>query len=123
MRRLLLGMLCALAACDLTGPICTTEAVPAIAVIITDSTTNAPVQSGNLMVVATTGAFSDTLRANLGTFPQNFPWALAHERSGNYRVEVFVTNYHPWSMNNVNVSRNECHVETRTLTARLRPQS
>jgi hypothetical protein len=122
MKRLpLLGLLSALAACDVFAPVCTTEARPAIGVFVHDSTTNSPVPAGSLMVVATTGSFSDTLRANLQPIGQDWAWSLAHERAGRYTVQVFVSGYHPWMMSNVRVDNGECHVETRTLTARMQP--
>lgn len=123
MKRLaLLALLLTIAACDVFNPtVCTLEARPSIAVFVRDSTTDAPVQTGSLMVVATTGSFSDTLRADLGGFTQDWAWSLAHERAGRYTVEVFVTGYQPWAMSNVRVDANECHVETRTLTARMQP--
>jgi hypothetical protein len=118
---LLVALVSSVAACDVFAPVCTTEARAAIGVFVHDSTTNAPVQTGSLMVVATTGSFSDTLRANLQPSGPTWAWSLAHERAGRYTVEVFVTGYHPWVMSNVRVDEDECHVETRTLTALMQP--
>jgi hypothetical protein len=118
----LLGLLLVLAGCDVFNPtICTLEARYSIAVFVHDSTTNAPVETGSLMVVATSGSFSDTVRFDLQPNYPDRAWGLAEEHAGRYTVEVFVTGYHPWVMNNVRVDEDECHVETRTLTALMRP--
>src|SRR5688572_8191453 len=121
MKRLLPFLLfVGLAGCDLYGPVCTDIAIPAISVTVNDSTTNQPVSAGNLMVVAKTTTYSDTLRATI-TPNNSIVWALAYEHPGNYTVEVSVSGYHPWSVNNILVVKDECHVQTRTVTARLQP--
>ena len=115
----LFALLLGLAGCDPYGLVCTDVAIPGIQVIVNDSATNSAVTSGNLMVVAKTTTYSDTLRTTIGT--NNFPWTLAYERPGNYTVEVSVTGFRPWSVDNILVQKNECHVITRTVTARMQP--
>jgi hypothetical protein len=66
----------------------------------------------------TEGTFSDTLVA----MPGWSAYAGAHEHAGSYAVSVTHTGYEPWQQSGVVVGRDECHVITEALTARLRPR-
>jgi hypothetical protein len=48
-----------------------------------------------------------------GTYP------LAYEKPGTYEVTVQQTGYRLWTRTNVQVTRDECHVQTVSLTALL----
>jgi hypothetical protein len=44
-----------------------------------------------------------------------------YEQAGRFELSVTRPGYAPWRMNGIEVDRDECHVITRVLTARLRP--
>ena len=102
----------ALAACGLfTGPrVCTDEARPGIRVIVLDSLTGAPITDG-VRVIARSGTFADTSEAGFH--------AVAFEQAGTFDVTVEKDGYRLWSRDDVRVQRDECHVRTVELTARL----
>lgn len=109
-----------LAGCDLiTGPACTTEARPALTVDVRDSITNATAGPG-ARIIARDGAFADTVLVPTDDAAR-FPYQLAHERAGTYTVTVERDGYRPWSRSGVRVTKDECHVRTLALTARLQP--
>jgi hypothetical protein len=109
-----------LAGCNLiTGPTCSLEARPALTVDVRDSTTNAPAGRG-ARIIARDGAFADTVLVPTDD-AELFPYPLAHERAGTYTVTVERDGYRPWSRSGVRVTKDECHVRTVALTARLQP--
>ena len=88
-----------------------------IVVTIVDGTTGNPIE-GEVTVTVTDGSYSENV--NPPFFPPGARTAvLAAERPGTYRVEVQAVGYLPWVMSSVHVSRDDCHVETVALTARL----
>ncbi len=97
---------------DPIGTICTEEARPGILVTVRDSVTSAPVAGAR--VVARTPTAADTSDGLPdGTYP------LAYEKAGTYEVTVEQTGYRLWTRGNVQVTRDECHVQTVSLTALL----
>jgi hypothetical protein len=102
-------------ACKLVPGACTTEAKPAVSVTVYDSATNALVGRG-ARIIARDGAFADT-----ADFSNEYdgPYGLAHERTGSYDVTVEQQGYRAWSRAGVNVTDDECHVRTVSVTARL----
>lgn len=48
-------------------------------------------------------------------------YALAYEKPGTYAVTVEQTGYRLWTRGNVPVTRDECHVQTVSLTAPIQP--
>ena len=99
------------------GRVCDASQKAGIVVTIVDGATGNPIE-GEVTVIATEGSYFETVN------PPYFPpgartAALASERSGTYRVEVQAAGYLPWVMSGVRVSRDDCHVETVALTARL----
>ena len=106
-------------ACEpITGGVaCTTEARPAISVDVRDSTTGARI-GRNAIVVARQGTFVDTA---FSTSVFDGPHGLAHERTGTYTVTVDQQGYRQWSRALVRVTKDECHVRTVELVARLQP--
>lgn len=106
-----------LAACSSkpTGPIaCTLEARPALDVSVVDSVTAAPV--ADPLVWVQDGSFVDTLHV-FGTNRADGPY----ERKGDYAVHVESSGYADWLQEGVEVTADECHVQTRQLVARMRP--
>lgn len=121
----LAGVVPLLAACPgnpFAGKECTTEAVPALQVVVSDARTGAPV-SGGYTVVARAGTFVDSV-----TVPENGGWwdptqgvSLAREHAGRYEVTVRKAGYAGWRRTGVVVTRDECHVRTVRLDAWLEP--
>ena len=68
----------------------------------------------------TEGAFSDTLVAPAAG--ASAYGGGVYERPGTYTVAVSHPDYRPWQRTGVAVSRDECHVQTQTVTARLQPR-
>lgn len=116
------GAALALMACSGTQPgqsvVCTMEARSSFAVTVVDSVSGvnlapsavvrvAPLARPDSIVdlVATSGVYSGGL----------------YERAGRFELSVSRAGYLPWRMADVQVDQDECHVITRTLTARLRP--
>jgi len=100
-----------------TGTVCTTEARAAIVVDVRDSSTDAPAGRG-ARVIASDGAFADTAHTSADF---DGPYGLAHERAGTYTVTVEQEGYRDWSQDGIRVTRDECHVRTVDITARLQP--
>jgi len=99
---------------DAIGPICTDEARPGILVTVRDSVMSAPVSGAR--VVARRGTTADTSSGLPdGTYP------LAYEKPGTYEVTVEQTGYRLWTRRNLQVTRDECHVQTVSLTALVQP--
>jgi hypothetical protein len=95
------------------------EARSSFAVTVVDSTSGASVRFGATVRV-TEGSFADTLLAPA-------PGAAAYsggvyERPGTYTVAVSHPSYRPWQRTGVRVTRDECHVQTQAITARLQPR-
>jgi len=99
------------------GQVCTAILKPGIFLTIVDGATGNPIE-GEVTVIVTDGSYSETV--NPPFFPPGARTAvLAAERPGTYRVEVQAAGYLPWVMSGVRVTRDDCHVETVALTARL----
>ena len=102
-------------------PVCTGEFRPGVMVYVKDSVTNAGVASGASLIVRE-GIFKDSV-----AFPEARPdlndlnLNAAGERAGTYQVTVSKPGYTTWVQSNVRVTKNICHVNTVTLTARLQP--
>src|SRR5688572_28112392 len=113
LRVLLLALVFAANGC---GQACDAILKAGIVLTIVDAATGNPIEEAT--VIATEGSYSETV-----TLPSSPPApghaVLANERPGTYRVEVQAPGYLPWVMQGVRVSRDECHVETVQLTARL----
>ena len=110
------GALALIAACELPWAIeCTTDARPALRVEVVDSLTGALLAEP--LVWVRDGSFQDTLEVSFGRA------SGPHERPGTYEVHVEHDGYEPWVRASVRVSEDECHVQTRSLTARLQPRA
>lgn len=116
-----LPALLSMTACDLLGPkVCTADSRPGIVVEITDAATGAPIAQ-NAVGTVRDGVYADSLRPHGFTGTVMTSRHAAAERAGRYALEVQHAGYQAWSASNVQVTRGECHVNTRTLQARLQP--
>ncbi|HEV2145926.1 MAG TPA: hypothetical protein VGR37_00770 [Longimicrobiaceae bacterium] len=101
--------------------VCTMEARPALHVLVSDARTGAP--ATGYTVVARAGSFADS--ATVPEAPAHWDPAsgvsLAHEHAGRYEVTVRKAGYAEWRKSGVEVTRDECHVRTVRLEARLQP--
>lgn len=118
----MLGMLLGCSA--FTDPIvCTLEARPSVSVYVRDSISNQPIASGATLIL-TDGSFVDSTTVPAGD-PAWDPYPVTtqrtYERPGRYVVTVRRAGYSNWTRADVVVQRDECHVRTVTLTARLQP--
>lgn len=93
---------------------CTMQAVPALVVDAVDSATGSPARRGATIVVRS-ATFADSASAT-----DDQPIGLAHEKAGTYTVTVTKPGYQPWSKSGIVVGRDECHVLTERVTAKLR---
>ena len=126
MRRATLCLLPALlAGCDMPGApgACTAHVAPAIIVEVLDAETEAPAAEGVEGWVFD-GSYSDSLR--LSGMTSTYEWLTlsgAPERPGEYLIRLRKPGYQDWVMSHVRVGRDECHVLTRTVVARLQRAS
>ena len=97
------------------GVACTMEARSAFAVTVLDAVTGASLAPAATVRV-TDGTYSATLDAFDGTY------SGAHERPGTYTVVVSHPDYQQWQRLGVVVERDECHVITEAVEARLTPR-
>ena len=109
-----------LAACSRNEPevpdpapqtICTREARSALAVTVVDDATGARIDGATVRV--TDGSHSENLAGMDGTY------SGAHERAGTYTVVVSHPDYRQWQRAGIVVERDECHVITEAVEARL----
>jgi hypothetical protein len=98
------------------GIVCTMEARSSFAVTVVDSTSGAAIRSGATVRVSD-GSFADTLVAP-GPGANAYSGGV-YERPGTYTVAVSHPSYRTWQRSGVRVTRDECHVQTQQLTARL----
>ena len=102
-----------LACTDPTGIACTAEARPGLSVSVRDMVTGGTVAGGR--VIARDGEYADTASdAFLGLV-----YSLAWERAGTYEVTVEHDAYVTWRQVGVQVTKDECHVQSVSLVARL----
>ncbi len=102
--------------CDLlTPPVsCTDEARAGIAVEVRDSVSSAPTGVGG-RVIATEGGWADTTLTMAGIAI----YGVAYERHGTYTVSVDQAGYRTWTRAGVVVTKDQCHVRTVSILARL----
>lgn len=96
--------------------LCSMEALPALRVHVVDA------ETGKSLLMQSTIRIQDGDYADSATptEPAISAVNLAYERSGNYKVQVERTGYHPWKQENIRVRKGECHVQTIELEAKLR---
>ena len=102
------------------GTVCTAEARPALLVGLTDSIAPNTTMFTNVSVVARDGAYRDSVFLPIHPAPpSSSPVALVYERAGTYEVTVRANGYRPWVRGAIVVQRDQCHVVTVPITARL----
>jgi predicted small lipoprotein YifL len=113
--------LVALAACNNVGGLyCTPEAHYALDVTVVDSVTGAHGPFTNLVLVATTLAYKDSmLVGNVSATPDSSVYRLGYERSGTYALTVTADGYRPWTRTGIFVLQRPCHVADTPETAKL----
>ena len=97
---------------------CTDESVPAFRVDVRDSTTGRRIIPP-FDIYVRDGIYVDSAKARATGDSTYSPFALAFERSGTYSVEVNAPAYQLWRVSSVQVTKDECHVQTVELVARL----
>ena len=103
------------------GSSCDLSIEPGVIVEIRDAITGVPL-AANARGVVREGAYTDSLRAyeTKGSAPNALvSRAAAYERPGTYSIEVDAPGHQSWRVDDVRVSKGECHVRTRRLTATL----
>jgi hypothetical protein len=112
----------AISGCDLLEPKvgCTLIAVPGISVSLVDSLTNSPIPVRAATIVATDGAYADTIFGTaLAPDATDTNAGIAYERSGTYTLKVVVAQYREWVKSGIRVTEDQCHVETVSIIARI----
>lgn len=94
--------------------ICTTEARASLAVTVTDAGTGQNL-APEATVRVTDGTFTETLTA----LPGSGVYSGVYERPGTYTVIVSHPDYAQWQRAGIVVGRDECHVITEEVAARL----
>ena len=120
--RAALGIFCCFlaSACDTAEPVlCTLEARPGIEIEVRDAVTGEAAAAG-AVGIATENAFADTLMA-FSPLPDGVPLVLTglYERAGTYEILITKAGYNAWRVSGVKIERDECHVKTVRLEARL----
>jgi len=100
---------------------CSTSIEPAIEVQVRDVESGLPAAERATGYVQD-GSYVDSLQT-YGSNGQGVPLSFraADERPGIYTVVVIKEGYQTWKREGVRVDRDECHVQTRSLTAALVP--
>lgn len=101
---------------------CTTEALPAIVVDLEAYGATAD-QLCNAQVVASDAeGFASYAKGYASQNSEGQPvctFALAHERPGTYSVQVLVQDFEPVTLEDIQVSADRCHVQTRRQSVTL----
>ena len=93
---------------------CTLNLVYGLTIVVTDSTSGAPLGGVESIVEVRDGTYVDTLPP----FGAN-EYSGAGERPGTYSVKVQRLGYRVWQSNGIRVRKDECHVIPVRVTARL----
>ena len=109
-----LGLALLTSACKSPLVACNLNLVYGLTIVVTDSSTGAPLGGVQTVVEVRDGAYMETL-------PEIFPneYSGAGERPGTYSVKVQRPGYRVWQNDGVRVRKDECHVIPVTVNARL----
>lgn len=100
---------------------CTADIERGIEVSVYDAQTHAPIASGAVGTIQD-GGYTETLTPAGGDLAGNLiSIGGAQERPGTYTVNIGKTGYQTWVMQNVRVTKGDCHVNRVTLEADLQP--
>jgi len=99
--------------------ICTTSFDPALIIEVYDKQTGEAISCGSIATIQD-GSFSETVE-NINNSDCSDQTALlgAYERTGNYDITVTKNDYVDWTVTNIEVTANVCHVNTIRLQAYL----
>jgi len=100
---------------------CTADIEPGIKVQIFDSVTHANIATGAAGTIQD-GAYTETLQPTAFDGAGNILYLTgAPERTGTYTIRVTKTGYMAFVLPNVQVTKNDCHVNTVTVIAPMQP--
>jgi hypothetical protein len=97
---------------------CTPSIEPAITVTVANARTQAPIEA---TVLVQDGSFQEVLALYGATASGQNIYAGAFERSGTYTVTVSQPGYQTTTIKGIHVSKDACHVLTRSLNIMLKP--
>lgn len=97
---------------------CTPSIEPAITVTVSDAQTGAPLEA---TIVVKDGNFQEELTLRGVTAAGQMIYGGAFERPGVYLVETYKEDYEPSVLENITVTKDQCHVVTRKLSVLLNP--
>jgi hypothetical protein len=102
--------------------VCTTEYVYAVEATLMDFETNRPLEAVKPIGRIYEANYSDSMIISHKSENMNEYILLlgAGERPGNYSVSIDVDGYQTWKQDNIIVTKNECHVNQRKITAFLK---
>jgi hypothetical protein len=103
----------------LAQTICTADVRPGVVVEISDGATGAP-RADQARGVIIDASYTDSLRP-YGSSKDGVLVSrqAGGERPGTYDVIVVHRGYEPWQVHHIKIGRDECHVRTVTLQAKL----
>jgi hypothetical protein len=96
---------------------CDTVGLPAIRLLLVDSTSGGALMTSDIIAVANAGSFRDSVR--LGSIDAGRSISLGVEKAGTYRVEVTALGYRQWVRDGIRVTEGDCNVRTVEVVARL----
>lgn len=96
---------------------CTPSFEPGITVTVADAKTKIALEAH---IVIQAGNFQETLRVQGATASGQTVYGGAFERPGRYTVTASMPGYQSTILNDVDVSKAECHVATRRLAIELK---
>jgi len=101
------------------GIACTDQSVPAITIEIVDKGTGGFIACGATAIIEDTGFSEEVTNQTYNDCENTELFQAAHERSGIYNVHIYKAGYLDWSMYNIEVTFDVCHVSTVHLIAEL----
>ncbi len=98
-------------------PTCELVAAPGIDVTVQDSVTGALVVGQEILAIATTVGYADTIqRTRLSS-----RLFMIDNRPGIYSLEISVPGYEVWRLEGIDVQMGRCTLRTVEVTAKLQP--
>ncbi|WP_448570003.1 hypothetical protein [Thalassotalea ganghwensis] len=98
---------------------CTTEAVPAITISVTDKESGQSINCGVTALIEDTNFSEELINPDSDNCDNTLMLNGAFERGGIYNVHVYKDGYLDWSQYNIEVTKNTCHVATVVVEAVL----
>jgi len=98
-----------------TSPVCTADVRAGLVLTVRDATSLLPVESG-IVVTVQDGDWTEAASSG-----PNGVYTFAQERKGRYDIRIEGPAYRTWVRLGVDVTADECHVATVSLTVDLLP--